>query len=119
MFSALVVDDQVYSKLLNLPEFATMDKAGAAATNLTGQVGVVDGVPVFASAELGLARSDGKISATSGNNTFGSAIIVARPNWLVGYRRQVQAAVEYLSYADAYHLTLTARLTLASFDGAS
>jgi HK97 family phage major capsid protein len=116
---AWICDDQTYSKLLNLEEFATMDKAGAAATNLTGQVGVIDGVPVFASAELGLSRSDGKISATSGNNVFGSAIIVARPNWLVGYRRQVQAAVEYLSYADAYHLTLTARLTLAAFDGAS
>lgn len=116
---AWIVDDQTYSKLLGIEEFATMDKAGAAATNLTGQVGVIDGVPVFASAEMGLARADGMISSSSINNTFGSAVIVARPNWLVGYRRQVQAAVEYLSYADAYHLTLTARLTLAAFDAAS
>jgi HK97 family phage major capsid protein len=116
---AWIVEDRTYAALLALPEFATMDKAGPLATNLTGQVGILDGVPVFASAELGLTRSDGKISATAGNNIYGTAILVARPNWLVGYRRQVQATVDYLSYADAYHLTLTARLTVASFDAKS
>ncbi len=114
---AWIVDDSAYGKLLNLPEFATMDKAGAMATNLTGQVGVIDGVPVFASAELGLSQAaDGKISATPANNTKGQAVLVFRPNWLIGYRRQVQAQVDYLSWADVYHLTVTARLCLVSFD---
>jgi len=114
---AWIVDDQAYGKLLSVDEFSTLDKAGAAATNLTGQIGMMDGVPVFASAELGLSRTaDGKISATPVNNTKGQAIIVFKPNWLIGYRRQVQAALEYVSFADAYHLTVTARVCLASFD---
>ncbi len=114
---AWIVDDQAYGKLLSIDEFSTMEKAGAAATNLTGQIGVMDGVPVFASAELGLSRTaDGKVSATPANNTKGQAIIVFKPNWLIGYRRQVQAALEYVSFADSYHLTVTARVCLASFD---
>ncbi len=113
---AWIVDDSAYPTLLNMPEFITMDKAGQAATNLTGQIGVMDGVPVFATAELGLAQATGKISATPANNTKGQAIIVFRPNWVIGYRRQVQAMVEYVSFADAYHLVVTARLVLASFD---
>lgn len=118
--SAWIVDDSTYAKLLNLPEFATMDKAGIMATNLTGQVGVIDGVPVFASAEVGLSQAaDGKISATPANNTKGQAVLVFRPNWLIGYRRQVQAQVEYLSWADVFHLTVTARLCLVSFDSTS
>jgi HK97 family phage major capsid protein len=117
---AIIADDLTYAKLLSMPEFATVDKAGAAATNLSGQVGVIDGVPVFASAEMGLSRAtDGKISVTAANNTRGSVIIVHRPNWMIGYRRQVQAQVDYLSWADAYHLTVTARLALAWFDAVS
>jgi hypothetical protein len=116
---AWIVDDSVYAKLLNLPEFATMDKAGPNATNLTGQVGVIDGVPVFATAELGLTQASGKISGTPANNTKGQAICVFRPGWMIGYRRQVQATVEYVSFADAYHLIVTARLTLVNFDNQS
>jgi hypothetical protein len=113
------VDDLAYAKLLNLPEFATMDKAGPNATNLTGQVGVIDGIPVFATAEMGLTQANGKISGTPANNTKGQAICVFRPGWMIGYRRQVQATVEFVSFADVYHLIVTARLTLVNFDNQS
>jgi HK97 family phage major capsid protein len=114
---AWIVDDLTYARLLNLPEFQTMDKAGNAATNLTGQVGVIDGVPVFATAEMGLSQTaDGKISGTPANNAKGQAICVFRPSWMLGYRRQVTAVVEYLSSVDAYHLIVTARLHLVNFD---
>jgi HK97 family phage major capsid protein len=114
---AWIVDDSVYARLLNMPEFLTMDKAGANATNLSGQIGVMDGVPVFASAEYGLTDATGKISGTPSNNKYGQAVIVFRPNWLVGYRRQVNAQVEYFSWIDAYHLVVTARVCLVSFSG--
>ncbi len=116
---AWIVDDLAYAKLLNLPEFATMDKAGPNATNLTGQVGVIDGIPVFATAEMGLTQANGKISGTPANNTKGQAICVFRPGWMIGYRRQVQATVEFVSFADVYHLIVTARLTLVNFDNQS
>ncbi len=119
---AWIVDNATYQTLLNMPEFVTLDKAGNAATNLTGQVGAVDGIPVFASGELGLAQSGavgvggGKISSTGSNNSDGQALIVFRPGWMIGYRRQVKAALEYLPGWDSYHLVVTARLCLVSFD---
>ncbi|MEP7284338.1 MAG: phage major capsid protein [Chloroflexota bacterium] len=118
---AWLVDDMTYAALLGLPEFLTMDKAGPAATNITGQVGVIEGVPVFASAELGLSlAASGKIStATPANNTKGQAIIVFRPNWLVGYRRQVTANVEFLPWSDVYSLVVSARVCLISQDTTS
>jgi hypothetical protein len=116
---AWIVDDNTYSALLNMSEFLTMDKAGPNATNLSGQIGVIDGVPVFATAEMGLTNTAGKISGTPANNVKGQAIIVFRPNFMIGYRRQVQANVEFFPWADAYHLVVTVRLCMVSFDGAS
>jgi HK97 family phage major capsid protein len=116
---AWIVDDSTYGALLNMPEFLTMDKAGASATNLTGQIGVIDGVPVFATAEMSLSNTAGKISTTGSNNVKGQAILVFRPNWLIGYRRQVQANVEFFSWADAYHMIVSVRLCLVKFDTTS
>lgn len=116
---AYIVDNQAYSALLGLTEFLTMDKAGAAATNLTGQIGVIDGVPVFGSGELGLTDATGQISATPGNNTKGQLICVFRPNWMIGYRRQVTANVEFFNWSDSYSMVVTARLCLVKFDTTS
>jgi|GEM_PF-398390 len=117
---AWIVDDLTYAKMLGMPEFVTMDKAGAAATNLSGQVGLIDGVPVFASAELGLSQAaDGKISGTPANNTRGTALCVFKPLLYLGFKRQVTANLEYISYADIFHLVVTARLTMAVQDNVS
>ncbi len=113
---AWIVDDNAYAALLNMTEFLTMDKAGPHATNLSGQIGVIDGIPVFATAEMGLSNASGKLSGTPSNNTKGQAIIVFRPNWMVGYRRQVQTSVEFLPWADSYQLVVSVRLCLVNFD---
>ncbi len=114
---AWLVDASTYQALLNLDEFLTMDKAGAMATNMTGQIGILDGVPVFASAEMALANSAGKIPNAGG--TLGQAVIVFRPNWVVGYRRRVEATVEKIVGVDAFVMSVYARLALGSFDTTS
>lgn len=113
---AWIVDGGTYGALLNLPEFVTMDKAGAAATAMTGQIGMVDGAPVLVSAAMPLTEADGKCSATASNNTKGQAVVVYRPGWIVGYRRRIAAAIEYLSYYDAYQLTATVRVAFGRRD---
>ncbi len=105
--------------MLNMPEFLTMEKAGPHATAQTGQIGFMDGIAVFASAEMPLTNTAGKVSATPGNNVKGQGIIVFRPNFMIGYRRQVQANVEFFPWADAYQLVVTVRLCMISFDAAS
>lgn len=105
---------ELYAKMLGLSEFITMDKAGDKATNLTGQIGIVDGAPVLVSAEFPLTDTAGKVPAAGG--TLGSALVVYRPGWYVGYRRKVTVSVDYLPYYDSYQLTGTVRLAFVNRD---
>lgn len=114
-----IVDGGTYAKLLGLEQFLTMDKAGPHATALTGQIGLMDGAPVVVSAEMPLTEADGKVSATPGNNTKGTALCVYRPGWVVGYRRRIAVSVDHLPYYDSYQLTATVRLAFASYDAAA
>ncbi len=111
---AWLVDSGTYAALLGMDEFLTMDKAGALATAQTGQIGFVDGIPVFVSAEMPLAGAAGKVG--SGTNNKGQALCVYRPGWFVGYRRKIAVGVEYLPYYDSYQLTATVRLAFVRFD---
>jgi len=110
---AWIVDSGTYAKLLGIDEFLTMDKAGPLATARTGQIGLVDGIPVYVSAEMPLTEADGKVG---GSNDRGQALCVYRPGWTVGYRRKIAVSVDYLSYYDSYQLTATVRLAFVRFD---
>ena len=114
---AFIVDDSTYAKLLSLPEFVTVDKMGPDATNVNGLIGQVDGIQVLASAQFGLSQgTNGEQSTTAANNKYGNVLCVFKPLWYVGYRRQVTANMDFISAFDAYHLVITARLTLAAQD---
>jgi len=63
------------------------------------------------------AEYNGKLSYdTPANNIKGQITLVYRPGWVVGYRRQITTFVEYLSYYDAYMMTVTLRLAFINFD---
>lgn len=111
---AWIVDSGTYASLLGISEFLTMDKAGPLATAQTGQIGFVDGIPVFVSAEMPLTEADGKVGGTT--NDRGQAVCVYRPGWYIGYRRKIAVSVDYLSYYDSYQLTATVRLAFVRFD---
>ncbi len=111
---AWIVDSGTYASLLGISEFLTMDKAGPLATAQTGQIGFVDGIPVYVSAEMPLTEADGKVGG--GTNDRGQAVCVYRPGWYVGYRRRIAVSVDYLSYYDSYQLTATVRLAFVRFD---
>jgi HK97 family phage major capsid protein len=115
---AWIVDGGTYAKLLGLNEFLTMEKAGAMATAITGQIGFADGAPVIVSAEMPLTDgANGRVNSTTpANNVKGSALCVYRPGWMVGYRRRIAVSVDYLPYYDSYQLTATVRLALVNFD---
>jgi phage head maturation protease len=114
---AWIVGGQQYSKMLAMQEFVTMDKAGSYATNITGQIGIADGVPVLVSAEMADSfAATGKIHTTGANNTQASVICVYRPGWIIGYRRRVSVSLDYLPYYDSYQMTATVRLALARLD---
>lgn len=113
---AWLVEDSAYYKLMGMDELLTVDKYGPNATVLSGEIGKIDSIPVLPSAEYGLTEADGKISTTPSNNTKGQLTLVYRPGWVVGYRRQISAFTEFLSYYDAYMMTITMRLAFVNFD---
>lgn len=113
---ALLCPAESYAKLLALPEFLTMDVIGNQATILNGQIGAIDGMPVLASNEFPLADTTGAVSNTGGNNLYGGLAIVYKPGWFVGYRRRVNASVDFLPYFDSYQMTATIRLAFINRD---
>jgi HK97 family phage major capsid protein len=113
---AWIVDGGTYAKVLGFSEFLTMDKAGPLATARTGQIGMMDGAPVFVSAQMPQTSSTGQVGVT---NDKGTALCVFRPGWMVGYRRRIAVDVSYLPYYDSYQLTATVRLAFAPMDNKS
>ncbi len=113
---AWVVDFSTYMKLLDLDEVVTVDKLGPNATVLTGQLAQVDGIPVLVSAEMPMTEADGKVSKTANNNTKGQGVLVYRPGWVMGFRRQVVATAKYFEEYDAYQLFAHARIAFNRFD---
>jgi HK97 family phage major capsid protein len=111
---AWIVDAATYAKMTSMAELMTVDKIGPQATVLTGQIGSIDGSPVLVSAEMPTTGANGKIGATG--NDRGTALVVYRPGWTVGYKRRVSVSVDYLSYYDTYQLTATVRLAFAPID---
>jgi len=79
---AYVVSTEVYYDLLDDTVFQTMDKVGASATILTGQVGVLGNTPVLVS-DAFASKAGGAATAT----TNIGAICVAPANFLAGNQR--------------------------------
>jgi len=112
---AWVVDWSTYNKLLGLTEVSTVDKYGPNATVLTGELARVDGIPVIVSPHMPLTQADGKVD-TLLTNDKGQMVLVYRPGWRVGFRRQVKIVSEFFGALDAWQITGTLRLALARFN---
>lgn len=107
----LITHSETYAKLIGLSEFITMDKAGPNATAMTGQIGIIDGMPVVVSNEYALTNSAGKIPGAGG--TLGSVTIAVKQAWYVGFRRKINVSLDFIPYYDSYQLTATVRLAFS------
>jgi len=92
---AYIMDEWTYRKFKFLSDFTTVEKMGEKATYLTGQLGAVGNIPVVVSDQIHKSCSSGYVDgATPGNNTLGRALLVHRPSWLFGVRRNITVAAE-------------------------
>ncbi len=135
---AYVIDYKTYYKMLSMPEFLTYQNLGAMGSNVTGllpmgspdqlgdvaqSVGMIDGIKVYVSAQIGLSQAGavgsggGEISGTPANNVNGTALLIDKSRWFVGFRRGVEVQSFGLPYfSDTVQMVAMARLALASFD---
>lgn len=82
-------------------------------TVFAGQVTKIAGIPVVVTPVIQLAASDGKITYNAAG-TLSRGIMVYRPGWKVGFRRQVEPYLYRAPDGESWQLTLTTRLDLQS-----
>ncbi|HLF05233.1 MAG TPA: phage major capsid protein [Dehalococcoidia bacterium] len=86
---AYIMDVNTYIRALSVGNFRTLDKLGASATLLRGQLGSVEGVPVIVSEQMRLADADGKVTDAGNAVNTGRLLMVNRTQWRVGFRREL------------------------------
>jgi len=94
---AMITGVSTTNSIQDVAAFQTLEKYGANATVLTGEVGRVFGIPVFLSEAIPLASTDlvdddGKYTTTSvsTNDTDGWFVLVNKTQWTQGFRRDLQ-----------------------------
>ena len=107
------VTPKVFTRLKSMDKFLESEVQSG---RVTGQFGNIDGVPVISSHLFGDANAEGKKSATAGNNTTGRAMVVFRPQFLIGYRRRIDTWMQYVGASDAFHLGMWVRFTFDKRD---
>lgn len=112
---AFVIDRWVKNKAILLTEFLTVDKMGANATILTGQIGEVFGVPVVLSGQLQKSNATGQVDQTGGSNTLGRIVLVNRDMWLFGIRRNIRVAVQHDEAKTLSSIVVSMRIALQCY----
>lgn len=111
----ITCDISTYLKgFLGLDEVITIDKFGPNAVVLTGQLAAYRGVPVIPSASHPLAEADGKVSASSGNNTLGSITCWNRLMWYVGFLRDLMIEMDRNIQTRQYIMVTSMREAVAA-----
>ncbi len=78
----------VNGKARVLDEVETVDKFGAAATIVKGQLGKIYGVDIITHRGVPKTEADGKVSNTGGNNTLGQILCVYKPAIQFGFGQE-------------------------------
>jgi len=96
---AWIAGVRVFHKLLSLPEVLTVDKYGANATILTGELAKLDGIPIIVSEFI---REDLNASGVYDGVTTNRTILplVYRPAFLYGDRRTITLRVSQELYME-------------------
>lgn len=110
-----LADPQTADAIAMLDEVITVDKFGANATVLTGQVARIGQHPLIVSMTVPLTEADGKVSATPANNTKGQVVVFNRRGFIVGWRRRVKVEAERLPATDQTRLVYSLRFGLGRF----
>lgn len=110
----LVVEPKTYFKLLSLAQVETVEKFGINATVVNGTLAFIDWIQVLPLSYFGLTDADGKYTTTSpsSNDTKGRMVLIHKPSFVHGFKRQLQIFTEYLPVTDQYRLTAHLRYAL-------
>lgn len=112
---AMVTDAKTYvNNMLGLTNVVTVDKFGAAATVLTGELAKYSGIPVIISASMAEAEDDGKLSVTAANNDEGQIAIFHRDMWRVGLKRDLLIELDRNIQKRQFIMVVSFRIAVAA-----
>ena len=111
---AWIIGPKVYARhFMTLAEVLTVEKYGANATILNGELGKLFGIPLIV---VGVAREDLNTAGVKDSTTTdnGQVILAHRPSWFFGTKRQLELKLwENIEY-DQMYLTGTCRHDFAT-----
>jgi len=110
-----VADPDTADDINTLDQVLTVDKFGAGATVLTGQVAKIGSHPLIASIAAPKTEADGKVSTTAGNNTLGQVGCYNRRGFVAGWRRRVKIESERIIATDQTRIVHSLRLGLGRY----
>lgn len=110
-----VADPTTGDKVALLDETLTVDKYGAQASVLRGEITKVGQHPFITSMAMSKTEADGKVSTTANNNVKGQIAQFNRRGFVVGWRRRVKMEVERLPGRDQTRLVHSLRLGLGRY----
>jgi len=111
----IIEPDTYFAAMDDIDEIVTVDKYGANATVLTGEVGRIGGHPIIPSQALSKTEADGKVSKTAANNTRGQVVTFNRNAFVAGWRRRVRVETERLPATDQTRIVYSLRLGFGRF----
>ena len=86
---AFIMNVNTYIRAQSVDSFRTLDKLGPNATLLTGQLGMVEGIPVIVSEQMLLADTDGKVSSAGNGADTGRVLALNRNMYRLGFVREL------------------------------
>ena len=113
----LVADWDTYMAMLDGDKVTTVDKYGAAATIVTGELGRVWGIPIISPSYASKTEADGKASTTETSNTRGQITVFNPMGFLGGVRRDVQLFFDRIQRTDQFLFELYTRRAFTRFGG--
>ena len=113
----LVCDWDTYMAMLDGDKVTTVDKYGAQATIVSGELANVYGIPIVSPGYAIKTEADGKASTTEASNTKGQITIFNPAGWLGGVRRDVQLFFDRIQRTDQYLFELYTRRAFTRFGG--
>jgi hypothetical protein len=112
---AFVLDLWSYVKAVQLSDVKTVDKIGAKATLLTGQLASIFGAPIIVSEQIKKSDANGVVSQTPADNVKGRIIAVNRMMWRVGVLTPVQVRSQRDESKGLTSLVANVRVGLVAF----
>jgi|TARA_R100000081_G_scaffold52258_1_gene25343 HK97 family phage major capsid protein len=83
----VIAGPEAYNDIVSFDQLETLDKQGPNASIFTGFAPKLFGMDVIPSSQLKDAHTDGLNNSTASNNSKGQVVIVHKPSFVVGVRR--------------------------------